>query len=240
MQSIATSPCPHCGKARPANKFVEYAGKQYAVGYEPCDCPEALKEQAECKQAEAEAAKWRAWNVWNKKLDKAHIPLKFVRATSDRKDLVKLIRGGKGLYIQGPFGVGKSHLAAALAIEFIRAGERVNFISDQQIVSRIRSTFHGEGTEEELFRELLKPYLLVIDDLGKVAPSEWSVSMLYRVIEERDLAMKPCVFTSNYTKAELAERFTVNGDSRTAEALVSRLFGTTQKVELAGEDRRMQ
>ena len=79
--------------------------------------------------------------------------------------------------------------------------------------------------------------LLVIDDLGKENQTPWAVSMIYMAIDDRYNTRKPVVITSNFSKRELIARLSIAADSSTAEAIVSRLFEMTTKIEMGGEDR---
>ena len=58
-------------------------------------------------------------------------------------------------------------------------------------------------------------------------------------IDDRYNTRKPVVITSNYSKRELVARLSVAADGSTAEAIASRLFEMTTKVEMVGEDRRL-
>lgn len=231
--------CRHCGSVLKAENTFEMGGKTFAVAWQRCQCPEARREHEaeEAKERQRVAAEKMA--ALEHRLDRAGVPPKFRSAATDRTDVVERALGGCGLYIQGPVGVGKTHLAMAIAIEAARRGVTVRVTSSQRIMASIRSTFGGEGSENDVFTSLVRPRILVIDDLGKDAPTEWVVSMVYRVIEERYLQLKPVVITSNYSKRDLVDRLTVGRDSTTAEAISSRLSEMTERVKLEGDDRRL-
>ena len=104
---------------------------------------------------------------------------------------------------------------------------------------KLRDAMRSDESEDEIFAELTMPDLLVIDDLGKENQTPWAVSMTYMAIDDRYNTRKPVVITSNYSKWELVSRLSVAADSSTAEAIVSRLFEMTTKVEMGGEDKRL-
>lgn len=240
MENMQSSPCSFCGTEMLVSDFFEYGGKMFALRYEDCQCEGAKAAREEERQKREAEEKRAAAEKWERALSKANIPKKFKDAKTTRIDLTEaVLSGGHGLYLYGTYGTGKTTMAAAIAVEALRRGMTALFISDQQIATKVRATYDGEGTEEGVFRELKRPDVLVIDDLGKINPTEWSVAMLYRVIEERDLGMKPCVITSNYTVDQLRRRLTVNGDCTTAEAIASRIHGTTDFVDFGGRDRRL-
>lgn len=209
------------------------------VGFRACSCPDAVRkaEREERERAEEERAKAKAELL--RSYERTGIPPKFFAAETDDENRVATVMNGKGLYVQGPNGTLKTTFACAVAKRVIRAGRTAKFTSSVKIKGELFSTFRSETTEEEVFRSLVRPYLLVIDDLGKECDSRAVVSMLYRVINERDEQMKPVVITSNFTKQEICEMLAESGDVSTAEAITSRLFGMTEKVEFDGPDRRM-
>ena len=123
-------------------------------------------------------------------------------------------------------------------MKVIDLGKTVVFTSSSRMKGELFST-SKECTEEDLFRKWSAPYLLVIDDLGKECANKAVVPMLYRVINERDEQLKPVVVTANFNKAELGEKLAECGDASCAQAIVSRLFGMTDKMVFGGEDRRL-
>lgn len=237
MESTTTE-CPFCGEEL-VPRYVVLGSRSVRIGHVPCGCTGAVAEARMRVEREDAARRLREKEARAACYERAGIPPRFLEAETDREDLVSLVMAGEGLYIQGPFGCGKTHLAAALAKRALAAGRSARVTSSMRILGQIRGTYGGDADEASVFRSLANPWLLVIDDLGKDAPTEWAVSMLYRAVNERYEQMRPTIVTSNYSKRELVERLTVKGDSSTAEALVSRLFEMTRKVELSGEDRRL-
>lgn len=232
--------CRHCGAALKPEKTFEACGKTVVCAWEQCRCPEARRERETEAAKERQRAAAEQEAALARRIERAGVPPRFRAAATERADIVRSALEGKGLYIQGPVGVGKTHLAMAIAVEAARCGKTVRVTSSQRIMSAIRSTFGGDGSEGDVFGSLVRPAILVVDDLGKDAPTEWVVSMLYRVIEERYMALKPVVVTSNYSKRDLVARLTVGGDSTSAEAIASRLSEMTERVRLDGRDRRLR
>lgn len=148
---------------------------------------------------------------------------------------------GRGLYLFGPVGTGKTHAACALALRAISEGTSARFATLAGIASRVRSSYgrrSGEA-EEEVVNELVGCGLLVVDDLGKERATDFSLSLLYRIVDGRYGAMRPIVVTSNYPLPALAARLAGASDEEMAGAIVSRLAGTCDQVALGGPDRRL-
>lgn len=171
---------------------------------------------------------------------RACMPERYRTVAPDFKLFDNIERTNRGLYLQGPNGTGKTQAASAIALAFIEKGKSVYFTSGGKLLSKLRDAMHSGEREAEIFAELTTPDLLVIDDLGKESQTPWAVSMIYMAIDDRYSTRKPVVVTSNYSKRELVERLSAAADSSTAEAIVSRLFEMTAKVEMGGEDRRLK
>ena len=170
---------------------------------------------------------------------KAGVPERYRGVAPDFKSFEVIQHIGQGLYLQGPNGTGKTQTASAIALAFIEKGMTAYFTSGGKLLSKLRDAMHSDESEAEIFAELTTPDLLVIDDLGKENQTPWAVSMIYMAIDDRYNTRKPVVITSNYSKRELVARLSVAADSSTAEAIVSRLFEMTVKIEMDGEDRRL-
>ena len=170
---------------------------------------------------------------------KACIPERYRAVTPDFKLFDRIQRTGRGLYLQGPNGTGKTQTASAIALAFVEKGKSAHFTSGGKLLSKLRDAMHSDESEAEIFAELTTPDLLVIDDLGKENQTPWAVSMIYMAIDDRYNTRKPVVITSNFSKRELIARLSIAADSSTAEAIVSRLFEMTTKIEMGGEDRRL-
>lgn len=149
---------------------------------------------------------------------------------------------GEGLYLVGGYGTGKTHLAAAIALHLISKGIPVVFKTLIDLLAEIRKTFDDDSDASEF--DMLELYrtvdLLIIDDLGKESPTEWSLSMLYAIVNERYEACLPMIITTNYSDADLIRRLSVRGDRTTAEAIVSRLHEVCYSVEMYWDDWRQR
>ena len=81
----------------------------------------------------------------------------------------------------------------------------------------------------------------MIDDLGKERATEWSVPILYRIINDRYENMLPTVITTNYNTDDLIDKLNASNDNEKAEAIISRFKGSASCVTMAWEDyRRMR
>ena len=82
------------------------------------------------------------------------------------------------------------------------------------MLSDIKQCYQKDSTvsEEEVVGVYKTVDLLTIDDLGKEQATEWSVSVLYNIINERYEAMLPTIITTNYKTSALIDRLSAKGD----------------------------
>jgi len=115
------------------------------------------------------------------------------------------------LVLIGPYGCGKTHLAAAIANRQIELGNEVFFTVVPDLLDHLRATF-GPGSDvtyDELFEAVRNVPLLVLDDLGMQSETSWAREKLYQVLNHRLNADLPTVITTNVPFDELDERLRV-------------------------------
>lgn len=140
---------------------------------------------------------------------------------------------GQGLLFIGSCGTGKTHLAAAITNFIISEfGISVKFGNFIDLLADIKSTWNkeSEASEDDIIKAFLDIDLLVIDDIGKEKSTEWSNSVLYRVINRRYENYKATIITSNFSIPELEKAI--------GQATVSRIIEMCDGVKMDGEDVR--
>ena len=108
------------------------------------------------------------------------------------------------LTLSGDTGVGKTHLAVAIAVERMKMGHQVFFAFVPELLDYLRYTFTPDShlTYDRIFDEVKNTPLLILDDLGKERSSEWAIEKLYQIIVHRHNASLPTVVTTmvDFTK----------------------------------------
>lgn len=103
------------------------------------------------------------------------------------------------LVLQGSYGCGKTHLAAAIGNLRLLQGDTVLFITSPDLLDHLRGTFSpsAETGYDELFSRVRNCDLLILDDLGVENPSPWAQEKLFQLLNHRYTHTLPTVVTTN-------------------------------------------
>ncbi len=120
------------------------------------------------------------------------------------RDLARLefIAAGESLCIHGPVGVGKTHVAVALAHQACRRGHDVVFTTCSRLLAELAGG-HADNSFPQRLRRLAKPAVLVIDDFGMRDFSATQADDLYELLCDRlGRPGRSLVLTSNRSPAD--------------------------------------
>ncbi len=100
--------------------------------------------------------------------------------------------------LSGPTGVGKTHLAVAIARVRMDAGDEVLFWRVPDLLDYLRSGYDSASAVSfiQLFDEVKAAKLLILDRLGDEASTEWGQEKIFQLIEHRYSARLPTVITT--------------------------------------------
>ncbi len=112
------------------------------------------------------------------------------------------------LALTGPFGCGKTHLAAAIANYRARQGYPVLFVVVPDLLDHLRAAFSPQSTVpfDKRFEEVRRAPFLVLDDLGTESATPWAREKLYQIFDYRYNARLPTVITTATPIEELDPR----------------------------------
>jgi DNA replication protein DnaC len=105
-------------------------------------------------------------------------------------------QAGGWLYLCGPCGAGKSHLAAAIANHLAMRGRGVAYASVPDLLRFVRRGF-GDGAADERLDALIQIDVLILDDLGAEYLTAWAAEQLFVLLNARYLSERATVLTSN-------------------------------------------
>lgn len=109
--------------------------------------------------------------------------------------LCGFIENKQNIFILGPSGVGKSHLAQALGHQACRNGNEVMFYGTYDLFEWIHNG-RGDGTHKKRLAQVIKWPLLILDDFGLQALNEAQQEDLYQMIAQR-YEKSSTIITSN-------------------------------------------
>jgi len=151
------------------------------------------------------------------------------------------LQQGKGLFLYGAPGSGKTLYACALALEVKRRGliypnnprYKIKFTDCLNLLHIIRSSFEdGNNTTNHILDEYTQVGLLILDDLGAERATDWSLQIVQMIVNNRYEGIQPTIITSNFGLNDLSRLL----DDR----LVSRINGMCRSISFGEKDHRLE
>jgi DNA replication protein DnaC len=151
------------------------------------------------------------------------------------RDINPNLDKGRGLWLFGDVGTGKTSLAMLVSKAALEAGRSVAIYSMPRLLSDIKETYEDRSEQSymELFERVVGVDLLHIDDLGAEKRTDWVLEQLYSIINERWQEQRSIIVTTNLVDVdELRDQI--------GPRTVSRLHEMCDLIPIMGRDRRMQ
>jgi DNA replication protein DnaC len=143
------------------------------------------------------------------------------------------VERAESVFLLGPAGVGKSHLAQALGHEACRRGHDVVFAKTGAMLSHIHAG-RADGTYERRLASYQRPDVLILDDFGLKPMRPPAAEDLYEVIEGR-YGRGAIVLTTNRAFNEWPELF---DNPVLASAALDRLAHGATQIVITGDSYR--
>jgi DNA replication protein DnaC len=152
------------------------------------------------------------------------------------------LAAGRGLWLMGNTGTGKTTLGMLVAKSALAAGHTVAVYFAPKLLTQIRQTFQATESENAygaFFQRLTSVDLLYIDDLGSERHTDWVVEQLYALVNERYENQRSVLVTSNAGREVEEGRRAL--EEQIGSRTVSRLIEICDDpLPLFGPDRREQ
>lgn len=142
-------------------------------------------------------------------------------------------RSGRGAYLYGPCGTGKTYAAACAVRLAVMDGRKARLVSVSRLLEDARREY--DGGERGVLDRAARTWLLALDDLGAERPTEWAIERVCDLVDYRVMRNLPTIFTSNYRLGDIRNRF---GDVE-GMRVASRIGGACEIIEVGGKDRRI-
>jgi DNA replication protein DnaC len=144
------------------------------------------------------------------------------------------VANGRNLVLSGKPGLGKTHLAIAIAYKAIQHGYDARFISATDLIDDLAAAAR-DGRLREATATYLEPQVLIIDEVGYLQHADSAANVLYGVIDGRCHRKRPLIFTTNKPLREWGD---VLHDRHLAEAIIDRIFEHGAHLDLTGRSYR--
>lgn len=242
--------CTNCPKGCKANILpgykprIEVVGAEIQLSYEKCKY--TLQSEAQQKKSSLIKSLYMPKDILHASL--ANLDHK----NPDRHDAIRevvqyvnQVKGDmptKGLYLYGPFGVGKTYFLGAIANELADQNIASMLIYMPEFVREIKSSFKDDSVGEKI-DQFKKVPVLMIDDIGAESISAWfRDEVLGSILQYRMMEGLPVFFSSNYSLSQLEKHLaiTTKGDIEELKAgrIIERMKQVSKPIAIFSENRR--
>ncbi len=159
----------------------------------------------------------------------------FQRAVKICRDFVENFKQDyRNLFFYGTVGTGKSFLSGCIAEALLQKGVSVIYFSSSGLFDTLARYSFDAKAKEALYgfcKDLYNCDLVIIDDLGTEITNAFVASQLFSCLNERHVAQKATIISTNLTLEELRDRY--------SDRVFSRITSYYELCKLTGPDIRM-
>ena len=159
------------------------------------------------------------------------------RAQIQELAALSFIERAENIVLLGPSGVGKSHLAQALAYRAVMAGIKTRFITAADLMLQLATAHKQDRLKHYFNRAVIGPRLLIVDEIGYLPFGREEATLFFKVVAKR-YERGSIILTSNLPFSQWASAFA--DDQTLTAALLDRLLHHAHIVQIAGESYRLK
>lgn len=159
------------------------------------------------------------------------------RAQIQELAALTFIDRAENVVLLGPSGVGKSHLAQALAYRAVMAGIKTRFITAADLMLQLATAHKQDRLKHYLNRAVLGPRLLIIDEIGYLPFGRDEANLFFNVVAKR-YERGSIILTSNLPFGQWSSAFA--DDQTLTAAMLDRLLHHAHIVQITGESYRLK
>lgn len=138
------------------------------------------------------------------------------------------------VFFLGPPGVGKTHLAVALAVKACQAGISIYFTSMEELIKKLKNDHQAERKGRG--RSYYKSTLVIVDEVGYTPIDRQECNLFFRFVAQR-YEKNSTIITSNKAFADWTELF---HDQIIVTAILDRLLHHSSVVNIKGQSYRLK
>jgi DNA replication protein DnaC len=139
----------------------------------------------------------------------------------------------ENLLLQGDTGTGKTFLTHCVAKELLDTGHSVIYLTAHKLFDLLaKNAFRKDIQNLPEYQNIFSCDLLIIDDLGTELPNALTVSLFFDCLNDRLLAGKSTLISTNLDLSDIREIY--------SERVSSRIFEHFRQIHLYGDDIRIR